>query len=64
MDYKRIQIDSIGIGLNDITKLDLTKDNYIKTYLAVGDVPNLSHDISQDSNNLNHIHNTYHRPRF
>ncbi len=27
MDYKRIQIDSIGIGLNDITKLDLTKDN-------------------------------------
>jgi hypothetical protein len=27
MDYNRIQIDSIGIGLNDITKLDLTLDN-------------------------------------
>ena len=57
MDYKRIQIDSIGIGLNDITNLDLFKDDYIKTYLAIGDVPNLLHDVTTDSNNLNHIHN-------
>ena len=57
MDYKRIQFDSIGIGLNDITDLDLTKDGYIKTYLAVGDVPNLLHDVTKDNNNLNHIHN-------
>jgi len=59
MDYKRVQIDSIGIGLNDITNLDLTKDNYLKTYLAVGDVPNLYHDVTTDNNNLNHIHNLF-----
>jgi hypothetical protein len=57
MDYKRIQIDSIGIGLNDITSLDLTKNDLIKTYLAVGDLPNLNYNISQDDHKLNHIHN-------
>ena len=36
MDFKRIEIKSLGIGLLDITNLDLTKDNFIKTYLAVG----------------------------
>ena len=36
MDYKRIEIKSLGIGLLDITNLDLTKDNFIKTYLAIG----------------------------
>jgi len=51
MDYNRIQIDSIGIGLNDITKLDLTLDNIYKTYLVIGDVG------IQHSNTLNNIHN-------
>ena len=31
MDYNRIQIDSIGIGINDITNLNLTLDNIYKT---------------------------------
>jgi hypothetical protein len=57
MDYKRIQIDSIGIGLSNIYNLDLIKDEYIKTYLAVGELFNESHDITLDTNNLNHIHN-------
>jgi len=39
MDYKRIEINSIGIGLLDIKNLDLIKDNFIKTYLAVGEIP-------------------------
>jgi hypothetical protein len=51
MDYNRIQIDSIGIGLNDITNLDLTEDNIYKTYLAVGDVG------IQHTNHLNNVHN-------
>jgi hypothetical protein len=57
MDYTRIQIDSIGIGLSNIYNLDLTKDNFIKTYLAVGELYNESHNITLDNNNLNHIHN-------
>jgi len=38
MDYKRIEIKSLGIGLLDISNLDLTNDNnnQIQTYLAVG----------------------------
>ena len=37
MDYKRIEIKSLGIGLLDITNLQLTSDTgEIKTYLAVG----------------------------
>ena len=54
MDYTRIQIDSIGIGLSNIYNLDLTKDNYIQTYLAVGEIYNESHD---NTNSLNHIYN-------
>ena len=57
MDYSRIQIDSIGIGLSNIYNLDLIKDNFIKTYLVVGELFNDSHDIKLDTNNLNHIHN-------
>ena len=57
MDYTRIQIDSIGIGLSNIYNLDLTRDNFIRTYLAVGDIYNSSHNISLDTNNLNHMHN-------
>lgn len=57
MDYTRIQIDSIGIGLSNIYNLDLTKDNFIKTYLAIGEIFNESHDITLDTNNLNHYHN-------
>ena len=30
MDYTRIQIESIGIGLANINNLDLTKDNFIR----------------------------------
>ena len=37
MDYKRIEIKSLGIGLLDITNLQLTTNTgEIKTYLAVG----------------------------
>ena len=54
MDYTRIQIDSIGIGLSNINNLDLTKDNYIQTYLAVGEIYNEGHD---NTNSLNHIYN-------
>jgi hypothetical protein len=57
MDYTRIQIDSIGIGLSNIYNLDLTRDNFIKTHLAVGEIYNESHDITLDTNNLNHYHN-------
>ena len=57
MDYTRIQIDSIGIGLSNIYNLDLIKDNFIKTYLAVGELYNENHNITLDNNNLNHIHN-------
>ena len=57
MDYSRIQIDSIGIGLSNIYNLDLIKDNFIKTYLAVGELFNESHNIRLDTHNLNHIHN-------
>jgi hypothetical protein len=57
MDYTRIQIDSIGIGLSNIYNLDLIRDNFIKTYLAVGEIDNESHDITLDTNNLNHYHN-------
>jgi hypothetical protein len=51
MDYNRIQIDSIGIGLNDITNLDLTLDKIYKTYLVIGDVG------TQQLNQLNNVHN-------
>ena len=51
MDYTRIQINSIGIGLLDIKNLDLIKDNYIKTYLAVGELPYLT------TNNLDKRYN-------
>jgi len=51
MDYNRIQIDSIGIGINDITNLDLTLDNIYKTYLVIGDVGPIN------TNTLNNIHN-------
>ena len=54
MDYTRIQIDSIGIGLSNINNLDLTKDNYIQTYLAVGEIYN---EGSDNTNSLNNIHN-------
>lgn len=57
MDYKRIQIESIGIGLSNIYNLDLTKDNYIRTYLAVGELFNSSYNVINDKHNLNHIHN-------
>ena len=57
MDYSRIQIDSIGIGLSNIYDLDLTKDNFIRTHLAVGEFYNDSHNVSLDTNRLNHIHN-------
>jgi hypothetical protein len=57
MDYTRIQIESIGIGLSNIYNLDLTRDNFIRTYLAVGDIFNSSHNVALDTNNLNHIHN-------
>jgi hypothetical protein len=57
MDYTRIQIESIGIGLSNIYDLDLTKDNFIRTHLAVGELYNDSHDVSLDTNRLNHIHN-------
>jgi hypothetical protein len=57
MDYTRIQIDSIGIGLSNIYNLDLTRDNFIRTYLAVGDIFNSSHNVALDTNNLNHMHN-------
>ena len=52
MDYTRIQIDSIGIGLSNIYNLDLTRDNFIKTYLAVGEYYNDNHDITLDTNNF------------
>jgi hypothetical protein len=51
MDYNRIQIDSIGIGINDITKLNLTLDNTYKTYLVIGDVG------TQQTNQLNNVYN-------
>ena len=57
MDYTRIQIESIGIGLANIYNLDLTKDNFIRTYLAVGELYNNSHNVSLDTNRLNNIHN-------
>jgi hypothetical protein len=57
MDYTRIQIESIGIGLSNIYDLDLTKDNFIRTHLAVGELYNDSHNVSLDTNRLNHIHN-------
>ena len=53
MDFKRIEIKSLGIGLLDITNLDLTKDNFIKTYLAIGQ-PNSN---SINSNTLLIKHN-------
>ena len=59
MDYTRIQIDSIGIGLSNIYNLDLIKDNFIKTYLAVGELYNENHNITLDNNNLNHIQRMY-----
>jgi len=51
MDYNRIQIDSIGIGLNDITNLDLTLDKIYKTYLVIGDVG------TQQPNQLDNVYN-------
>ena len=57
MDYTRIQIESIGIGLSNIYDLDLTKDNFIRTHLVVGEVYNESHNVLLDTNRLNHIHN-------
>jgi hypothetical protein len=51
MDYNRIQIDSIGIGINDITNLNLTLDNIYKTYLVIGDVG------TQQPNQLNNLYN-------
>jgi hypothetical protein len=57
MDYTRIQIESIGIGLSNIYDLDLTKDNFIRTHLVVGEVYNDSHNVLLDTHRLNHIHN-------
>ena len=36
MDYKRIQIDSLAIGVKDVYNIDLTKDDFINSYLTVG----------------------------
>lgn len=52
MDYKRIQIDSIAIGVKDVYDLDLSKDNFINTYLTIGHLPDLT-----ISNRLDFRHN-------
>jgi hypothetical protein len=51
MDYNRIQIDSIGIGINDITNLDLILPDIYKTYLIVGN------EGIQYPNRFNNVHN-------
>lgn len=52
MDYKRIEIKSLGIGLLDITNLDLTKDDFIKTYLAVGQIKSSNLNSSTNSKDI------------
>ena len=55
MDYSRIQIDSIGIGLVDYKDVDLTRDdNFINSYLAIGET--IPENAKNDTNNLNHIY--------
>ena len=53
MDYKRIQIDSIAIGVKDVYDLDLSKDNFINTYLTVGHLP----DIALNLTSMDYRHN-------
>ena len=54
MDYTRIQIDSIGIGLVDYKNVDLTRDGFINSYLAVGE--KIPSSAATDTNNLNYYY--------
>jgi hypothetical protein len=54
MDYTRIQIDSIGIGLVDYKDVDLTSNGLIESYLAVGET--IPEAAKNDTNNLNYIY--------
>jgi len=54
MDYNRIQIDSIGIGLENNSNLDFIKYNFINTRLAVAET--IPPSAINDSNKLNHIY--------
>ena len=56
MDYKRIQIDSIAIGVNDVNNIDLTKDDFINTYLTVGHLSS-NFDSINNINTLDYKHN-------
>ena len=56
MDYKRIQIDSIAIGVKDVYNIDLTKDDFINSYLTVGHLSS-NYDSINNINTLNHKHN-------
>jgi hypothetical protein len=54
MDYKRIQIDSIAIGVKDVYNIDLLNDNFINTYLTVG---NISSNNTLNLSTKDYIHN-------
>uniref|UniRef100_A0A6C0CFW7 Peptidase S74 domain-containing protein n=1 Tax=viral metagenome TaxID=1070528 RepID=A0A6C0CFW7_9ZZZZ len=54
MDYNRIQIDSIGIGLEINSNLDFIKYDYINTRLAVAET--IPPSAINDTNKLNHIY--------
>ena len=56
MDYKRIQIDSIAIGIKDVYNIDLSKDSFINTYLAVGHTTS-NYDFNNNINTLDYHHN-------
>ena len=56
MDYKRIQIDSIAIGVKDVYNIDLSKDGFINTYLTVGHLTS-NLDIVNNTNTLDYRHN-------
>ena len=56
MDYKRIQIDSIAIGVKDVYNIDLSKDGYINTYLTVGHLSS-NLDSFNNTNTLDYRHN-------
>jgi hypothetical protein len=54
MDYNRIQIDSVGIGLENNSNLDFIKYNFINTRLAVAET--IPPSAINDNNKLNHIY--------
>jgi hypothetical protein len=56
MDYKRIQIDSIAIGVKDVYNIDLSKDDFINTYLTVGHLSS-NYDSITNKNTLDYKHN-------